>query len=159
AAARQPAVAESRVVRVHQRPINRLQNGAAAISTPRPRVSEPQRGQHMQWRASRSTVCGGHAEDDIGRIELGGLDDHIEVAVVVKHSSVEELVFWRQPATPSVGMYQVSIWERALWVLVEGSRVGMSGCAVEIEVVLLDIFTMVAFGARQSKQALLEDWV
>src|SRR6266851_831626 len=113
----------------------------------------------MQWRASWSTVCGGHAEQDIVGIELGVLNDHIEIAVVVQDAGVEELVFWRQPATPSVGVYQVGVRERALRVLVEGSRIRMGGCAVKIEVVLLDVFTMVAFGARQSKQSLLEDWV
>src|ERR1700761_8185151 len=44
-----------------------------------------------------------------------------------------------------------------LWILVQVFHVGVGWSAIEIEVVLLDILTVVAFAICQAKQALLKD--
>jgi len=90
---------------------------------------------------------------------FGILDEHVEVAVVIEHARVQQLIFQRQPVPLAVGPHQVLVGIRRLGILVEVLHVGMRRRAVEVEVVLLDVLAMIPFVIGQPEQTLLEDRV
>src|SRR5262249_26527712 len=62
-------------------------------------------------------------------------------------------------AAPAVRFYQVSIGKFPLRILVEVLHVGVRGGAVDVEVILLHIFAVIALTIRQTEQALFEDGI
>jgi hypothetical protein len=63
------------------------------------------------------------------------------------------------PGAPTVGFYQAGIGISRLRVFIEEFHIRMSGSAVEIEIVLLDILTVVSFAVGQPKDPFLEDGI
>jgi hypothetical protein len=59
----------------------------------------------------------------------------------------------RRPA----GLHEIEIWVSFLRVLVQILHVGMRRCAVEIEVVLLDVLAVVALAVGETEEALLQN--
>ncbi len=102
-----------------------------------------------------------HADphDDVVRALLGVLDRDIEITVVLEHAGVEDLVFGITEAAAGVFRHQVVVGEGGLRVLVEHAHVRMAGNAIEVEVQLLDVLAVVAFGVGQAEQPLLENGV
>src|SRR5205085_4262831 len=70
-----------------------------------------------------------------------------------------QLELGRQPAALAVLIYQPAVGEGGLGILVERLHIGVGGGAVEVKVVFLDVFTVVAFGAGQAEEALFENRV
>jgi hypothetical protein len=89
--------------------------------------------------------------------DLGILDEHIEVAVLVKHAAVDELELGIVAGAASVLVDQRAIGELLLRILVEELHVGVRWSGVQVEVVLLDVLRMVAFIAGKTEEALLEN--
>lgn len=122
-------------------------------------MTRPDLGQHPQPRRLVETVVhGDEHENVIGRV-LGIFHRHIEVAVVLEDPGVEDLVLGIRQTTPGVFRHQIGIGKGRLGVLVEHAHIGMTGHAVEVEIQLLDVFAMIAFGVVQAEQALLENAV
>ena len=97
-------------------------------------------------------------QDVLGR-RLGVLDEHVEVAVLVEHAGVEQLVLELAAAAAAAGLDEVGVGERRLRILVEVLHVRVRRRAVEVEVVLLDVLAVVALAVGQAEQPLLEDRV
>ena len=87
------------------------------------------------------------------------LDDDVEVAVVVEHAGVEQLVLHVLLAAARVGRDQIHVRERALRVLVLALEVGVGRGAVEVEPVLLDVLAVVALAVGEPEHPLLQDRV
>src|SRR5262245_7374971 len=87
------------------------------------------------------------------------LDENVKVPIAVKHSGVQQLVFKPAPSPPLVLLDEVKIREFRLWVLVQILHVGMRRRVIEIEVVLLDVFTVIAFRRHKPEGTLLQDWI
>src|SRR6185436_18186542 len=79
----------------------------------------------------------------------------VEVALVVEDAGVDQLVLGI--ALAATVLDQALIREGALRVLVQGPAVGMGRGGVEEVVQLLDVLAVVALGARQAEEPLLED--
>src|SRR6266513_215302 len=126
---------------------------------PGPRVSEPERRQHIQRRWFRAAVYYCDSDQDIFRRFLRILYEDVEVPVLIEYSGIEQFILEFLARTAPIGLHQVSIRELRLWIFVEILHVGMSRRAVEIEAVLLYIFTVVSFAVRQSEKAFLQDGV
>jgi hypothetical protein len=62
-------------------------------------------------------------------------------------------------APPSAGLDQVIVRKGGLRIFVKVLHIGVRRCAVEVEVILLDILTVIAFAVGQPEQAFLEDRV
>jgi hypothetical protein len=105
----------------------------------------------------RTAVVDGDLDQDILRGGLGILDEYIKVAVLIEHSRIDELILEVLPATVPVGLDQVGVGVRRLRILVEVFHIRMGRRTVEVEVILLDILTMVGFTVGQPEQAFLED--
>ncbi len=124
---------------------------------PGPGVAEPESGQDVQRRGLRPAVAHGDLDQDVLGRRLRILDEHVEVAVVVEDSRIEQLVFQLVAAPCAVGAHQVGVRIGALWIFVEILQIGMGRRRVEIEVVLLHVLAVIALAVREPKQPLLQD--
>jgi hypothetical protein len=102
-----------------------------------------------------------HTDPDkqVFRSVLGIFYEDIEVAVFVEDTRLQQFVLHVATITPPVRLDQVVIGKLGLGVLVQILHVGMRGRAVKVEVVFLDIFTVVALTVRQTEQTLFKDGV
>jgi hypothetical protein len=107
----------------------------------------------------RSAVPDGDLDEEVFRGRLGVFDEHVEVAILIEHARVEQLVLALVPAPVTVGPDEVAVRISRLGVLVEILHVGVGRRRVEIEVVLLDILAVVPLAVRQAEQPLLQDWI
>ena len=96
-------------------------------------------------------------EDVVGR-GLRVLDEDVEVAVLVEDAGVEQLELRLPPCRAArFSSTQPRVRELALRILVEHLHVRVRRRGVEVEVVLLHVLAVVALGAGQAEEALLQD--
>src|SRR6516164_408177 len=130
-----------------------------ATRHPRPGIAVPQGWQQVQPCGVSTTVVDGESNDDVFGRCLGVLDEHIEVAIVVEHTGVDELIFAIPPGPLLIGDDEILIGVGTLRVLVEVLHVRVRRRAVQIEVVLLHVLAVVTFGIGESEEPLLDDGV
>ena len=87
------------------------------------------------------------------------LHEDVEIAVVLEHAGVEELVLHVVTAPPPIRLHQVGVRIRRLRVLVEVLHVRVRRRAIEVEVVLLHVLAMVAFAVGQPEEPLFENGI
>src|SRR5262249_41645215 len=131
----------------------------ARLPAPRPEIAKPEVRQNVQWGCFRAAVERFDANANVFRIELGVLNHDVEVTICVENPRVEKLELESLARAAAVFADEPTIRKLALRVLVEEAHVGMRRRVIEVEVVLLDVFTMVTFRRRQSEEAFLEDRV
>ena len=124
---------------------------------PRPRVAEPQRGQHVDRRLVRAVVLDDDPHQHLGGRRLGVGDVDRPVPVVVEDAGVEqlELGVLQPPAVPGQG----SVGELGLRVVVAPVQQGVARQPLEVPPVLLGVLAVVALRAGQAEHPLLEDRV
>ena len=81
----------------------------------------------------------------------------IEVTTPVEDAGVDQFVFGLIPAAPGVLGDQVLVGETCLRVLVKPPHEAVGGGIGEVEVVVLEVLSMVALPVGQAKGPLLED--
>src|SRR5262249_33212030 len=96
-------------------------------------------------------------DQDVVRRRLRVLDEHVEVAIAVEDTGVDELVFALLPAAPRVLLDEFVVRERRVRVLVQELHVRVRRGAVEIKVLLLDGRAVVALRAAQAEETFLQD--
>ena len=160
---REPVASERRVLRGDGAPGrvfgNALRRGLGRAHVPVPGVAEPEGRQDVERRRLGPAVGRGDADQDVIDAGLGVFDRDVEVAALVEDAGVEQLELRLAPAAPRVLLDETLVRERRLRILVEKLHVGMGGRGVEIEVVLLDVFAVVALRAGQPEETLFEDGV
>ena len=124
---------------------------------PRPHIAKPDRRQHIERRSLRTAIVNRHADGDVIRPCLRILDEHIEVASVIKHTRVRQIKFRIPQPTPPVLVHQPRIRKLRLRVFVERLQVGMRRRGVEVVVQLLHILTVIPLRPAESKQPLLQN--
>src|SRR5262249_42106133 len=124
-----------------------------------PIVAEPQGREEVERGRLGAAVVSTDADEDVLRRRLGVLHEDVEVAVLVEHAGVEQLVLKFGPAAPAAGLDEGAVGEGGLGVLVEVLHVRVRRRAVEVEVILLDVLAVVALTVGQPEQPLLEDGV
>src|SRR5262249_13460629 len=83
----------------------------------------------------------------------------VEIATVLEDTRVEQLVFELMPRALPVGVHEIAVRERPLWILVEVLHVRVRGRRVEVEVVLLDVLAVIALAIGEPEHALFQDRV
>src|SRR6201993_1506308 len=111
---------------------------------PGPGISEPECWQHMQRGPIRATIEYGDSNQDAFWRFLRILHKHVEIAVFIEDSRIEQLILEFLARTMPACLHQVPIREIRLRVFVEILHVGMSRCAIEIEVVFLHILAVIS---------------
>jgi hypothetical protein len=121
----------------------------------------PEQRHHMHRRGRGGAVDDLDPAQDVVGVRLRVLDGHVEVAVVAERRAnrVEQLILRRVGAAAGVFVDEIGVRKRDLRILVEHPRIGVRRRVIEIEVVLLDVLAVVAFGVREAEQPLLQDGV
>ncbi len=101
----------------------------------------------------------GDPAQDVFRPGFGVLHFDVEIAVLVEGTGVQQFVLELLPGTGPVHRHQVGVRKLLLRVLVQPALIAVRGHVVEVEVILLDVLTVVALGVRQAEQALFQDGV
>ena len=135
------------------------QRGLDATGHPRPGIAVPQGRQQVQPCGLRSPVVHGESNEDVFGRGFRVLDAHVEVAIIVEHPGVDELIFAILAGPLLIGRDEVRIGVGTLRVLVEVLHVRVRRRAVQIEVVLLHVLAVVTFGIGESEEPLLDDGV
>src|SRR5437762_5094202 len=112
---------------------------------PGPGISEPERRQHMQRGPFRAAIEYGDSNQNALWRFLRILHKHVEIAVFIEDSRIKQLILELLARTMPVCLHQVPIRELRLRVFVEILHIGMSRCAIEIEVVFLHILAVISF--------------
>ncbi len=99
----------------------------------------------------------GDAAQDVFGTGLGVLHLDVEITVVGKDARIDQLILHFMRGPGPVGRHQVVVGELGLRVLVEVALIAVRRQVVDVEVVLLDVLTVVALGIGQAEQALLQD--
>ena len=113
----------------------------------------------MQLGLLRPSIDRGDLHQHVVRAIFGVLHEDVEVAVVIEDAGVEQFVLHLVAGTPTVRLYQISVGESRLRILVEILHVRMRRRTVEVEVVFFDVLAVVAFAVREPEEPLLEDRV
>ena len=98
-------------------------------------------------------------DQDVLRRLLGIFHKNIEVAIFVEDARIQQLIFHVATIAPPVGLDQIAVGKRRLRILVQVLHVRVRRRAVEIEVVFLDVFAVVALAVRQAEHTFFEDGV
>ena len=141
------------------RPELRLAPARLVPAAPAPRVPAPERRQHVQPRRLRAAVRDRDAEQDVLGRGLRVLGEDVEVAPLVEDAGVGQLELGVGLAAAPALLDEPRVRELGLRVLVERLQVRGGRGGVEVVVELLDVLAVVALGAGQAEQALLEDRV
>ena len=83
-----------------------------------------------------------------GGAAFGVFDEDIEIAVLVEDSCVDQLKLEISLAPFSIFLDQSRIGKFGVRIFVKKLHVRMGWCRIEIEIVLLDVFAVIAFVAR-----------
>ncbi len=113
----------------------------------------------MQHRGRAAAIPRRDLHQDIAGFSLGVLDEDIEVTVVGEHARIQELVLRNIRAAAAVLGHQIRVREGALRIFVEHFQIRMRGGGVQIEIVLLDVFAVVALGVGHAEQAFLQNGI
>jgi len=107
----------------------------------------------------RAAVGDRDAAENVIRAGLCVFDLHVEVSVAFEHTGIHQFILEIARAAFSVLGHQVGIRELGLGVLVKHSQVTVGWGAVQVKVILLDVLSMISFGAGQPEHSLFEDRV
>ena len=140
-----------RILQPHARP-------RSAVA-PGPGIAKAQLRQDVQRCDLGAAIVNRDAHQHVVDMRLRVLDEHIEVAVLIEHPCVGQLVFWLGARAALAFLHEQGIRIRALRILVEHLQVRVRRRRVEVVVELLHVLAMIAFAVRQAEQALLEDRV
>ncbi len=113
----------------------------------------------MQFCRVRSTVDCRDPHEDVFRTVFGIFHKDVEIPVVIEDAGVDQFILHVVLRTTAVRLHQIGVGIGRLRVFVEVLHVGVRRRAVEIEVILLHILSVVALAIGQPEESLLEDRV
>ena len=132
---------------------------ARRIASPRPGIAEPKRREQVERCLLRAAIVHADLDQEVFWAGLRVLDEHIEVAILIEDTGVEQLVLEVLPAPATVGRDQLVVGVRRLRVLVEVLHERVGRRRIQVEVVLLDVLAVVALAVGETEEALLENGV
>ena len=110
----------------------------------------------MQLRRLRSTIPCRNANQDVFTRGFRVLNKDVEVAAIVEDAGIHQLKLGIEPRAPTALINQLLIREFLLRILVQRLHVGMRRRVVQVEVAVLYVLSMIAFGTAQPEEPLLE---
>jgi hypothetical protein len=113
----------------------------------------------VQRRIQRSAIARRNQNDDVVGRRFGVFDEDVEVTLLVEDAGIEQLVFHLLAGTRAIGNDEFVVRECALRIFVEILQVRVRRCGIEIEVILLDVFAVIALSVRQAEQPFFQNRV
>src|SRR5688500_15801036 len=131
--------------------------GARVVASPRPAVPEPKRRQQVKFRGVWAAIVGGDLDQNVLGRFLRVFDEHIKVPVLIKYPGVNQFILELVAAAGAIGFEQLSVGKGGLRIFVEILHVGVSGRAIEVEVIFLHVFAVIALAVGQPEEAFFYD--
>src|SRR6202046_4150026 len=103
-----------------------------------------------------AAISHANLDQNIGWRFLGVFHKNIEVAILVENAGIKQLVLRFGATAPPVSLDQIAIRKFILRIFVEHLHVRVGRRTVDVEVVLLHIFTVVSLAVGQAEHALLK---
>ncbi len=126
---------------------------------PGPAVPPPERGQDVERRRLRPGVADADADAEVERRGLRVIDGDPPVAAIVEDAGVGEFELALVPAAAGVLLAQPRVGKFGLRVMIEPAQPRGGRRRVRVPPVFLDVLAVIALGAGQAEQALLEERV
>ena len=126
---------------------------------PGPGIPEPDGREQPQAGGFGAPVFNGNFDQDVFDVGLRIFHEHIEVAIVGKHSRVEKFKLWIALAATPVFRHQLVIRKRRVRIFIQKLHVRVSRRAVEVEVIFLHVLAVISLVAGEPKKAFLQDRV
>jgi len=98
----------------------------------------------------------GDANREVLEVRFRVFDHDVEVAIVVEDAGVDELVLGAGTVARAVAVDQLLVRKCALRILVEQAHVRVRRRVVDVKVVLLDVFAVVALRRVHAEEALFQ---
>src|SRR5215469_4134495 len=130
-----------------------------AITAPRPCVPEPNCRQEPQVCFLWPPIYGSDLDEDVFASSLCIFGENIEIAALIENSRIEQFILEVTAVSLAVFLNNFRGGKLSLRVLVHRLHVRVCRRGIQVEVVLLDVFSMVAFVAGETEQTLLEDGI
>ena len=92
----------------------------------------------------------------IGRCGLCVLHEYVKIAVFVEYAAVDQLEFGIGPSAMSVGVYQIQIRIRILRIFIKILHIRVSGRAVQVVIIFLDVLPVIALAVGHAEHPLLD---
>ena len=129
------------------------------VLAPAPDVAEPELRDQVDLGIFRTTVADLDTDAEVLRPFLRVLDEDVEIAVLIEDAGIEQLELGTTAVAAAVLSHQPLVRVLRLRVLVQVLHVAVGRSAIDVEVVLLQVFAMVALGRDQPERAFLQDRV
>ena len=129
------------------------------VLAPAPDVAEPELRDQVDLGIFRTAVADLDTDAEVLRPILRVLDKDVEIAVLIEDAGIEQLEFGTRAVAAAVLAHQPLVRVLRLRVLVQVLHVAVGRSAIDVEVVLLQVFAMVALGRDQPERAFLQDRV
>src|SRR5215470_13227077 len=113
----------------------------------------------MKRRLFRAAISNRQANKNVVFRSFRVFGKNVEIPIVVKNAGVDQLELWCAQAVSTIFLNQPCVWIFAQRIFVEGFHVRMRRRRVDVVIKLLYILAVVALRARQSEEALLQDWI
>ena len=158
----QPAIAGLIVIQLDHRIGRRpclVQLGPPRRALPRTRCCETTLSAAGEAGGFRAAVRDRDLDQDVFGIGLGIFHEHIEVAIVVEYSGVEQFELRLVLSAPPVFFHQLTVGEFRLGILVQILHVGVRRRRVEVEVVFLHVLAVIALVAGQAEDPFFQDGI
>src|SRR2546429_6414850 len=98
----------------------------------------------MQLRVFRTAIESFYTNADIVGASLRVLNKDVEIFIVIKDAGIKQLIFHSAAAASTVFLNKLGIRKLLLRVLVQHLHVAVSRSVVEVKVIFLYIFTVIA---------------
>ena len=108
----------------------------------------------MQFSRLGTAIVSGYLDQDVVRGSVEILDEDVPVAIFIENSGIDQFELIVLKTAAAILMQQLSVWVGRLGVLIKHLEIGMVRRGVEVVVVSLDIFTVVACAVGKAEQPL-----
>src|ERR1700733_6013771 len=122
--------------------------------TPRPWVAEPQLRKQVQFSRLSAAIVNGYLDQDVIRGSVEILDENVPVAIFIENSGIDQFELIVLKTAVAILMQQLRVWVCSLGVLIKHFEIGMVWRGVEVEIVFLDVFIVVALAVGKAEQSL-----
>src|SRR5229473_5644812 len=132
---------------------------AAKIPAPGPGVSKPKLRQDVQCGGFGPAIYRGDSNENVFDVGFGILDENVKIAASGKNTCVVQFKLRLTTAATLVLFQQGFVRKFRLRIFVEHAHVAVRGCRVEVEIIFLNVFAVIALISGQAEESLFEDGI
>src|SRR5258708_16509158 len=130
---------------------------AAKVPAPGPSVSKPKLRQDVQSGGFRPAIHRGDSNENVFDVGFGILDENVKIPAFGKNTCVEQFKLRLTTAATLVLLQQGFVRKFRLRIFVEHAHVAVRGCRVEVKIIFLNVFAVIALISRKAKKPFFQN--